>query len=287
MEQLDQKEAKKDTVGFERVEEHPELDKAIELANFYIEKCSEHFTDLLENFEEDFPGALRNAPNIRFEDLDAREIGYTPISEQRPKYIVLNTKYTNLLETLKDNGRAVISMEDPDFMAISFFVGIGILHEFCHVMVRYRTGERKTPLKLRKQHRGERVDAGKSVEIQLFGGLFRLVEQESKFKLAFDVTFPADRVWVDNSVVFKIFNEGKLTFQFYDKEDPRFKEFRLGSADKIWNHSEKDDLITEEDLVDPLEDTNESVLRDLHADPRTTRILDDWKAPCMRPLKKK
>jgi hypothetical protein len=34
-------------------------------------------------------------------------------------------------------------------------------------------------MKLRKQHRGRRVDIGSSFEIQLFGGMFRLIEENS------------------------------------------------------------------------------------------------------------
>ncbi len=149
-------------LGFQHITKIPELDLAIDIANMYMTKYSKHFLDLLEDVK-DLDAVIQNAPSIHIEELSRPKVGNTPISEKRPTYIVLNSNYISILTLLHQQGRSRIDVQDHSFAAVSFYIAITILHEFCHFVVRYKSGKRKSPLKLRRQHRGERVDIVKSM----------------------------------------------------------------------------------------------------------------------------
>ena len=194
----------RETRGFRHIAEKPELNLAINVANMYIDEGKVHFLDMLED-AKDLDAAIKNAPNIHIEELNE---GDTPISDERPTHIVLNSKYTNILTLLHQQGRSRVDITDYSFAAVSFYVGITILHEFCHFLVRYKSGKRESPLKLRRQHRGERVDIGSTIEITFFQGILRLVQHSNKnFSLILDVTYPSRRLWIDMNVVCKVCSE--------------------------------------------------------------------------------
>jgi hypothetical protein len=292
---MSEEESSKKVTGFSHLPNNPELDKAIDLANVYIKSSKLYLGELLEQ-SKDFDEAVENAPHIRIEVLKGNEIAYTPLptakdDDKRPEFISISSTCAEMLKYFCDNERDKIQLknEDPGFTALSFFMTSTILHEFCHFLVRFRHGKRKSPMKLRKQHRGERADIGHSTEIRIFGGIIKLIQiagEAPQYKLALDITSPARRVWVDMDTISSAFMELKAVTVLYDESSPDFnKPFELQPGDKIFNASSYDDNIQEEDLVDQIIDTDESILLELGLDPKTAKIFPSapLRPQCLKP----
>ncbi len=196
----------------------------------------------------------------------------------------------NILFLLYQQGRSYVDIEDPSFAAVSFYMAITILHEFCHFLVRYKSGKRNSPLKLRRKHRGERVDVGSSMEIALFQGIMRLVrhkkENQDYFSLLLDFTSPACRLWVDMKVICEVCQSFIPAFCFWEDVDADSASFKLQDEDSILNYNPLlDDIPLEKfEPESEFDNSDEAALREMGLDPERHEI-SLWKWDCLIPLK--
>jgi hypothetical protein len=81
------------------------------------------------------------------------------------KYV---TRLARLLESRPDD-------DDDEVILLQVFLGVLLVHEFAHFLVRRYKPDRRTPFKLRPKFRGQRVDAGHSLELTAFRGIVKPV----------------------------------------------------------------------------------------------------------------
>jgi hypothetical protein len=157
--------------GFSYIESFPELNHSIDLTNSYIQS-DQNWRRFL-SVESDADKVTSAIPMLHIERFGSSSFAYFEANEHKNSQIVLNEEFLQRFRVLKNT--KINSLDEEEWVLLVFFWAIVLVHEFCHFVVRFKKPERKTPIKLRRKHRGRMMDAGHSLEIVLFNGILGLV----------------------------------------------------------------------------------------------------------------
>jgi hypothetical protein len=253
-----------------------ELNQSIDLANAYIESYRSRLSRFAQD-SESFENALLVPLQVSESDLGTNSYARVHLNPDTITIEVnLNSKFLSRLKFL--HMRKSLRKYSDEWIILIFFFAIVLVHAYCHFVVRYTNWNRKTPYKLRKIHRGRMMNAGHTFEINVFGGILRLVQGS------------------DGEFTRIILEEFESVLKFYKVEIEALKKIVNGKSplDDLFDKDIPDEFIPEEkshehvldSIVDldeweePIsdslsfkEDTDEDFLRSINLDPKHNTIL--------------
>jgi hypothetical protein len=162
--------------GYQCLADFPALKMSVTIANRLISQYKQALMAFMAfevRNDNHFQEAFHSAPALFVDDTGGSSSAFTLVFSHDDDERQFLRSETHLNELFVARLTELINNkpDDDEVVVLQVFIGVVLFHEFVHHLIRRFNPKQKNPMKIRRQFKGQRMDAGHSLELKVFDGI--------------------------------------------------------------------------------------------------------------------